>query len=161
MRELLRNRWFTLACRLILGAIFIYASLDKVRHPGLFAEAVHNYHILPIALENLFALTLPWIELGVGVLLVAGFLTRSSALVLGGLTLVFIVAIAINLWRGVDMACGCFSLTTEGRHLGWRTLAQDLALILPALALIAQPLSAHSVDALLGTDEPVPRTDPQ
>ncbi|MBR38916.1 MAG: hypothetical protein CL888_01690, partial [Dehalococcoidia bacterium] len=46
--------------RLILGAVFIYASIDKIQNPADFAKAINNYHVLPFGLENLMALALPW-----------------------------------------------------------------------------------------------------
>ena len=39
--------------RLILGAVFIYASWDKILNPDDFAKAIGNYHVLPFGLENL------------------------------------------------------------------------------------------------------------
>ena len=33
--------------RLILGAIFVIASFEKILHPDLFAKVIHNYQILP------------------------------------------------------------------------------------------------------------------
>ncbi|MDH3851011.1 MAG: hypothetical protein OEV09_08130, partial [Deltaproteobacteria bacterium] len=46
------GNWLThpitaLVLRIVLGWVFIYASLDKIRHPDLFAEAVYNYQLLP------------------------------------------------------------------------------------------------------------------
>ena len=40
-------------CRLVLGGVFIYASLDKIAHPAEFAKAIGNYHVLPFGRENL------------------------------------------------------------------------------------------------------------
>ena len=36
MRTFLSNDYLTLLCRVIFGAIFIYASLDKIAEPGQF-----------------------------------------------------------------------------------------------------------------------------
>jgi hypothetical protein len=33
--------------RLLLGAVFLYASYDKILHPQAFAQAVYNFQILP------------------------------------------------------------------------------------------------------------------
>ncbi len=33
--------------RLVIAGVFIYASIDKIIHPDLFAEAVYNYQVLP------------------------------------------------------------------------------------------------------------------
>lgn len=150
IRGVLASEWLSLVSRLILGGVFLYASVEKSANPKLFAEVIHNYHILPIALENLLALTLPIVELGCGVLLIAGALTRSATSVVGTMLLVFIAAIGLNLIRGVDITCGCFTLSTQGRHLGWITLVSDIVLLLPAVQLLSSPSSRFSVDALVG-----------
>ena len=66
------RRAITLALRLVLGGIFIYASLDKIVHPRAFAEIIYNYQILPGSLINLSAVILPWLELFLGLLLISG-----------------------------------------------------------------------------------------
>ena len=53
--------------RFIIGAIFIWASYDKIIDPGKFAREISNYHVVPFGLENIIAITLPWIELFIGV----------------------------------------------------------------------------------------------
>ncbi|MEA1882775.1 MAG: MauE/DoxX family redox-associated membrane protein, partial [Candidatus Marinimicrobia bacterium] len=57
--------------RLIVGIIFIYASWDKIAHPAEFAKAIGNYHAVPFGLENMMAMVLPWLELLVGICLIA------------------------------------------------------------------------------------------
>lgn len=117
-----------LVCRLVLGGIFLYASLDKIAHPDQFAATVANYRLLPGILVNLFAICLPWVEFVCGLLLMAGlFSSGSLALILGMLSL-FIVAVGINMARGLDISCGCFD-TVEGRVIGVRLLLEDLGMI--------------------------------
>ena len=41
-----------LLCRVILGVILIYASIDKIAHPAEFAKSNRNYNVLPFGLEN-------------------------------------------------------------------------------------------------------------
>jgi len=101
-----------LLARIILGCVFIYASLDKMAHPELFAEAVYNYQLSPEVAVNLVALWLPWLELLSGGLLVLGVWVHGSSLILSGLMLIFLAALGINLARGLDIHCGCF--TTQG-----------------------------------------------
>jgi uncharacterized membrane protein YphA (DoxX/SURF4 family) len=123
-----------LAARLILGAIFLYASIDKIAHPDRFALAVYNYQLLPEAAVNLLALWLPWLELVSGVLLIVGIWIRGSLAVLTGLILVFLGALGFNLARGLDISCGCFS--TEAVHpLTILTLLRDSLFLLLALYL--------------------------
>ncbi|MGD8253281.1 MAG: MauE/DoxX family redox-associated membrane protein, partial [Syntrophobacterales bacterium] len=81
--------------RIVLGSVFIYASLDKIRHPDLFAEAVYNYQLLPDVTVNLAAILLPWLELLSGSLLVLGLWMEGSILILSGLMVVFIGALGI------------------------------------------------------------------
>ena len=52
--------------RLVLGAVFVFATIDKIRHPAAFAEVVYNYQILPEVLINISAIVFPWLELLLG-----------------------------------------------------------------------------------------------
>ena len=63
MKELLSNKYLILLMRLILGIIFIYASIDKIQNPAAFSDTIDNFHISPIPINNLLALFIPWIEL--------------------------------------------------------------------------------------------------
>jgi uncharacterized membrane protein YphA (DoxX/SURF4 family) len=123
-----------LVARIVLGGVFIYASLDKISHPELFAEAVYNYQLSPEVAVNLVALCLPWLELLSGGLLVLGVWVRGSSLILSGLMIVFLGALGINLARGLDIHCGCF--TTQGSDpMTIFTLFRDSLFLVLALFL--------------------------
>jgi uncharacterized membrane protein YkgB len=109
---------------LILAGIFIYASLDKIAHPVAFAKDVYNYQILPDALINLTALVLPWLELFLGLCLLAGIWLPGAVLTVNGLMVVFLTALVFNLARGLDINCGCFSTGSEAPAMsaGWYLL---------------------------------------
>lgn len=94
--------------RLLLGAVFIYAGVVKGLDPVGFAGEIANYQILPYRLNFLVATTLPWVEMLAGLLLVVHCKVRPAALVIGGMNLVFIVALSSLLVRGLDIDCGCF-----------------------------------------------------
>jgi uncharacterized membrane protein YphA (DoxX/SURF4 family) len=106
-------RWVQLAARLIMAGIFIYASWDKIAHPAVFAKDVYNYQILPDALINLTALVLPWLELFLGLCLLAGIWLPGTVLAVNGLLVVFLAALVFNLARGLDVNCGCFSTGSD------------------------------------------------
>ena len=95
--------------RFALGGIFIYASLDKIADPVAFAAVVENYRILPKVFVNPFALILPWVEIFCGTTLLTGYLVKGSTLILDLLLMVFIFSLSVNMIRGVDISCGCFS----------------------------------------------------
>jgi len=137
MKRVLGNRWLGLVCRLLLGAVFVYASWDKVQHPAAFAKQVYNYQLLPVTASNLFAIALPWVELFAGLALIIGVLKKESALLLSVLLVVFIGAISVNLYRGVNLDCGCFTTAEgEGRAIGWHTVAQDVGLLAAGLIVL-------------------------
>ena len=120
-----------LVCRIVLGGIFIYASLDKIAHPAEFAKAIGNYHVLPFGLENLLALTLPWLELLAGVALITGVMVDGAAIMVIIMNIVFIFAISQALARGISIECGCFSVTTEGGdNIGLQTIIRDIGYLI-------------------------------
>ncbi len=120
-----------LICRIVLGGIFIFASLDKIAHPAEFAKAIGNYHVLPFGLENLLALTLPWLELLAGVALITGVMVDGAAIMVIIMNIVFIFAISQALARGISIECGCFSVTTEGGdNIGLQTIIRDIGYLI-------------------------------
>ena len=128
MRVNPRNPYWLFLLRLALGGVFIVASLDKISHPAAFALAIRNYQILPIAVSNLFAITLPWIELAAGALLILGVKCRSNAAILSGLMFVFNIALVLALVRGLNINCGCFDVDAKEAINGWYIL-RDLSLL--------------------------------
>lgn len=94
--------------RVFLGLTFIVAGAGKVLDPDHFSRAVENYRILPTELVVMTTHTLPWLEVLAGLCLAFGFLIDSAALATGALSLVFLLASAIALLRGLDIDCGCF-----------------------------------------------------
>jgi uncharacterized membrane protein YphA (DoxX/SURF4 family) len=128
-----RHRFTIRFCQIAIGAIFLYAALPKIGDVEAFARQVHNYRLLPIALENLLAMTLPWIELTAGLALVVGIRARAGATLSVGLMVVFLVAIGQAVYRGLDIDCGCFG-TSDGSQVGIRRLAEDVLFL--ALAAV-------------------------
>ena len=122
----IRLRHVALAARLILGGVFIYASLDKILHPAAFAEAVFNYQLLPSQLINLTALILPWLELILGVLLLSGIWVSGAVLGVNLLMVTFLAAIIFNTARGLNISCGCFSTETTASGLSGWTVLRDV-----------------------------------
>lgn len=114
-----------LLARLILGVLLLVASLDKLFEPVSFAQAIANYRLLTDWAIPLAALTMPWLELVVGLSLTLGCLTDSAALLATGLGLSFAAAQTSALVRGLDIECGCFG---DSAHVSWTGLALDLAM---------------------------------
>ncbi|MBW1956750.1 MAG: DoxX family membrane protein [Deltaproteobacteria bacterium] len=123
------------ALRIFLGAVFLYASYDKILHPETFAQAVYNYQILPDAAVNFVSLVLPWLELLLGLCLVFNFWLPGAVLTGTVLLAIFMGALVFNQIRGLDIHCGCFSTSTEEGPADVWTVARDLAFFLIAVYL--------------------------
>lgn len=94
--------------RLILAVVFIYAGAVKAKDVTAFAGFVAAYQILPFALNYFVAATLPYVEFLAGVLLLLNVRVRPALAVIGGMNIVFIIALTSVLIRGLDIDCGCF-----------------------------------------------------
>ena len=105
-----------LTIRWLLGVTFIYASYHKITAPEDFATAIFSYGLFPDASVNLIAIILPYFELFSGLALIIGFYYRGASLLIGGMLFTFIVALSINLIRGHQFDCGCFSVSETGAH---------------------------------------------
>ncbi len=105
-----QNPWVELAGRWVLGAIFIFASYHKITSPAEFAKIVYGYGLFPGVFINLIAIILPLIELVSGLALILGVFPRSAALIVTGLLGIFLAIMVINLARGHEFDCGCFSV---------------------------------------------------
>jgi uncharacterized membrane protein YphA (DoxX/SURF4 family) len=121
--------YLLLLCRIILGVVFIYASFDKIINPAGYAEAVANYKLVPYYLINIFAIVIPWLEFIGGIFLLTGVFLPGSSLIIGGLLIIFILAIASALVRNLDISCGCFN-TAEGEKIGNSLILRDLILLI-------------------------------
>ena len=129
MSAALRQHCVTAVCW-IVGLVFAAAAAPKIAHPAEFALAIYRYQLVPHDFINALAVFLPWLEMVCAVALVFVPRYRSGALVLILLMLaVFTTAISINLYRGIDIACGCFSVNAAKGHLGWLSLVRNTALI--------------------------------
>lgn len=127
--------WPAIVVRVIVGGVFVVAGALKVLDPGAFAGDVANFRMLPHPAINLVAITLPWIELVAGVMMVIGVWPRGNALVITAMCVVFLVALTQALARGLDVRCGCFG-TVEARKVGLTALAQDVVLLAGAVWLL-------------------------
>lgn len=130
------NRKIQLFSRLVLGIVFMYASVHKMIYPGRFAQIIYGYGLFPSELINITAILLPPLEFFAGLFLVVGIYKRSAALIINIMLAVFIAAISINLIRGHEFDCGCFSSDMIGYE--WSSvhlLLRDIVFLLMGVHL--------------------------
>ncbi len=140
---------FVLIVRLGLGCMFLWSSLPKIRQPYDFLSSVYNYEIAGPSLGMLVAITLPWVELLVGVCLVGGIFVGGALLVSIGMAAMFTFTLAFALYHGLEISCGCFS-TSNIENISYATLIRACVILLlsalayGALVFIMQPLTKHA-----------------
>lgn len=111
----LSNKYFLFALRLIIGGIFVFASIDKLMNQEGFSRAIYNYKFFPDIFINISAIIIPYIELFSGLLLILGIFKRGSSFIIMSLLIVFIISLTQAYFKGLDINCGCFSLETVGQ----------------------------------------------
>ena len=136
LRNVLENSWIELAARWIIGLTFIYASYHKIFVPADFAKIVYGYDLFPNDAINLIAIILPFIELIAGLALILGIYPRSAVLIINGMLAAFIIVLSINLIRGHEFDCGCFSAKAGGYLSSTEpTMVRDIIFLLLGLQI--------------------------
>ncbi len=141
------NRFFdaaTVVARWFLGGVFVYMGMSKALRPEEFLKLVHQYQLTDSAFVlNFIAAALPWFEVICGLLLVAGFAVRGTALLLVLMLVPFTIvvlrrALAIHTLQSIPLCavkfdCGC----GNGEEWICRKVAENCGLILLAVWLLA------------------------
>lgn len=161
--------WISLVARLFLGGMWLYYCLPKLGSADANAASVRNFQILPGGLVNTFGYAQPYLELSLGLLLIAGLGTRLVAALSGLLLLVYIGGIVSLGARGIHITCGCGG--TGGAVAAGKTrytldVLRDVGYLIPAVWLLWKPKSKYSADAALlpepaaAAPVPTPRRTP-
>ena len=126
-------RVFMLASRIVLGAIFVYAAYIKLRDPWqLFAMSIDSYQVLPLSMAETAARVIPWIELAIGLMLIAGIWLRISGTIVSLMLLTFFTLMVRAYSKGMQINCGCFG---PGEAISWKTLLRDGSMAAAAIAM--------------------------
>ncbi|MCF8034535.1 MAG: DoxX family membrane protein [Desulfarculaceae bacterium] len=128
----------SLACRLFLAGLFLWAAHDKVWDPATFAAAVARYDLIPLWLVNPGSVLMAWLELVLAVCLLLGLATRAAALGATGLMVFFTGLMIYAGLTGAGFDCGCFPGQAE-HPAGYEAAVRDALMALPALWLLAWP----------------------
>lgn len=129
MKKLFENKFVSTTVRIVLGALFMYASFDKMANPEAFAKIIDNYHLLPYQLVNPLAIFLPWLEFITGLFILSGKWVKSSLLIYNALLVIFIIALSQALIRGLDISCGCFSVNPSSTSDVWLRIIEDILML--------------------------------
>lgn len=151
--------WLGTAVRIGLATVWLFAGGAKVGDLAASGRAVNAYQVMPYQAAKVVGAALPFVEIALGLLLLAGFATRLAAGVSVVLLVVFIAGIASAWARGLAIDCGCFggggelAAGQDPRYVP--ELLRDLGFLALAGFLLCWPASRGSLDAVLqATTEP-------
>jgi uncharacterized membrane protein YphA (DoxX/SURF4 family)/thiol-disulfide isomerase/thioredoxin len=108
MNTILRNKWVLLIFRLVLGGIFLAASISKIVDINGFVNTAIGYELIPRTLAEIYGWIMPWVELFLGWSLILGVFTRISAVISIPVVISFAIASSYALEKFPDSICGCF-----------------------------------------------------
>lgn len=144
------QKLLSLVCRLILGFIFIYAAVGKIVEPEVFAKEIMNYRLVSEVVAKVTAITLPWLELFIGILLLFGVKTKTSSMLSSCILIIFTFGVLSAIARGLNINCGCVSHHIE--YVGWKKVLENLALIFASIYLALFPISYLSFEKHLSNE---------
>ena len=136
----------TLACRLVLVAVFAVAAFAKLTDQDGTRQAVVGFGVRE-PLAPALALLLPLAELTVAVLLLSSTTALAGALGALGLLVLFSAAIALNLKRGREPECHCFG-QLHSAPAGTRTLVRNAGLAGVAAVAVAGTVAGSETSAV-------------
>ena len=150
-RPLAQSKWrfLLLFGRIVLGLIFVYAAYTKLHYNGawhlrdyyfIFAMGIDSYRMVPLGVVEWMAKILPWLELALGAMLIAGVAVRWAGLAITALLVVFMIALAHAALGGLEINCGCFG---TGSVKPGRELILDGGLIALALGVTVAGFFSH------------------
>ena len=126
--RLLTHRRTVLLGQIVIGLVFLAAGLAKVGDASSFALQIRHYRLVPFGLENLLAVTLPWIELLAALAILLRLHPRAGSAVGAGFMVLYVVVVAVAVARGLDIECGCFGTADAGR-VGVAKLLENAGLL--------------------------------
>ncbi len=146
------KEWFGLLARLVTGGVWIVAGGLKLPDPYESVRAVRAYDLLPEAVVPTVGMLLPIVEVILGLVLVAGLLTRGAGVVSAALLVLFVIGIASVWARGIEIDCGCFggggARAGAGAAYPWE-IARDVGLLLLSVLLVRLPRTRLALDRVL------------
>jgi len=118
--------------RIVIGCIFIYSSLPKLSHPYDFLFSVYGYELFGPKTGMFVAMTLPWLEILVGICLVGGIFISGALSASVGMAATFTFVLGSALHHHLDVTCGCFGLSST-ELIGVSTLIRATLILLVSL----------------------------
>jgi len=138
MKDFLSSKYVQIVLQIIIGAVFLYASYNKLFDQQGFAKSIYGYKFIPDFLINIMAIIVPSLEFIAGIFLMFGLFRKGSSLIIIVLLSVFLVALVQAYARGLDIDCGCFGSDPAAKTTSTDILIrifQDILLLAGAIII--------------------------
>ncbi|MFH1484753.1 MAG: MauE/DoxX family redox-associated membrane protein [Chloroflexota bacterium] len=149
MTNVLRSAHIALVFRVVLGTTLLVAGAGKLPRQVELVDLVARLNIagaMPEMVAQTVASVVPWLEMGVGCLLVLGLLLRFASGVSVALVLGFVAVNVLGMLRGdPGEDCGCFGEVAAISNQG--ALLIDVALLIMAVQVLFHRGSFLSLDS--------------
>jgi uncharacterized membrane protein YphA (DoxX/SURF4 family) len=141
--------WVSTLARLILAGVLLAAGILKAIEPAGSVAAVRAYQLVSSPLATPIGWGLPFLEIGLGLLLLVGLHTRVAAIVTAFLLVTLLAAVISVAARGLSIDCGCFGgggpvASGETRYAS--EIVRDIGLLLLSAWLVWRPRTRFSLD---------------
>jgi len=139
--------------RIIIGGIFLVSGLAKISDPVRFLFTLREFRLFPESIVPFTAVFLPWLEFFLGLSVVLGVLYRTSALMLAGLNILFIIALGSVIVRGFEVDCGCFGLVADILKLpdmaDWKAVVRNVIFVMLCTGMFAIDRTVISLEGYI------------
>ena len=121
--------------RIAVGLVLLLAGGAKIFSGRRYVEdLISAFRILPGWSLRPVALGLPWFEVGLGALLIAGVFAAPVAAAGAALLTGFSLAVGASLRRGVAVPCGCFGRPLPSRT-SWSLVGRNVLMVIALTAV--------------------------
>ncbi|QMV84674.1 DoxX family membrane protein [Corynebacterium hindlerae] len=129
----------SIVARFGLALVWLVSGYQKMANPMGFRQSIQAYELFSPGLVEVIALTLPPVEIVLGLFLLCGLFLRPAAMVTAVIMVGFIAGISSAAIRGLEIDCGCFSSGSgESGSLGW-AIARDVLFLAMAVWAVKFP----------------------
>jgi len=141
--------WASTLSRFVVAGVLLAAGISKAVDPSGTVAAVRAYELVPPPLVTPIGWGLPFLEIGLGLLLAVGLHTRAAAISTAVLFATLLAAVISVAARGLSIDCGCFGgggPVAAGETRYTAEIVRDIGLLLLAGWLGWRPRTRFSLD---------------